>query len=303
MAALTEVQVGPGAGTMLRTLRQTDWLAGLAMAFLALIIVFCVFGDAVAPHDSDAQNLAERLAPGVWSSAGDWSHPLGTDSLGRDVLSRLIAGARLDVAVGLTASVLCVGLGTLIGAVSGYWNGKLVDKALMRWVDVQMGFPPGLFIIFLLLLLGSGVQTMVIALVLNNWMMTARLIRGDAEYLRSQHFVQSAKVSGASSARILRTHVAPNIRGRVVVAFMLEFPHLVLAAATINFLGLGVDSSKVSWGLMIGSSRDLLAVAWWPTVLPGLMIVLTVSSIYVISSWLEPRVDPLAATRRLPGRP
>jgi peptide/nickel transport system permease protein len=140
---------------------------------------------------------------------------------------------------------------------------------------------------------------MVFALALNNWMMTARLIRTDTEQLRGQHFVQFAEVSGASSWQILLSHIIRNIRGRVIVAFMLEFPHMVLVAATINFLGLGIDSSQISWGVMIGSSRNLLAIAWWPTVLPGLMIVLTVSSTYVFASWLEPRMDPLNGGRRV----
>jgi peptide/nickel transport system permease protein len=286
-------------GRIAQVLQETDWVVVLAMAFLAAVLVMCVFGPLIAPYDAAAQDLRSRLLPGIWSSRGTWAHPLGTDSLGRDMLSRLIVGARLDVAIGFSAAVLAVGAGAVFGVGAGYWHGKLVDRLLMRWNDIQMGFPPGLFIIFLLLLFGSGVRTMVIALALNNWMMTTRLIRSDTEQLRSQHFVQFAKISGATSWQILVTHIIRNIRGRVIVAFMLEFPHMVLVAATINFLGLGIDSSQISWGVMIGSSRDLLAIAWWPTVLPGLMIVLTVSSTYVFGSWLEPRLDPLQAGRRI----
>lgn len=281
---------------------ETDWAAALAMIFLALVALLCLFGPYIAPYDAAAQDLRNRLVPGIWSSEGTWAHPLGTDSLGRDMLSRLIVGARLDVAIGFSAAILSVGVGSVVGIVAGYWNGRLVDRLLMRWNDIQMGFPPGLFIIFLLLLFGGGVWTMVVALALNNWMMTARLIRSDTEQVRSQHFVQFAEVSGASSFQILAGHVMRNVRGRVVVAFMLEFPHMVLIAATINFLGLGIDSSQISWGVMIGASRDLLALAWWPTVLPGFMIVLTVSSIYVFASWLEPRMDPLHGGRRTAGR-
>jgi peptide/nickel transport system permease protein len=288
----------PRSGRLAAAWRQTDWAAMLAMTFLIAVAIMCIFGPHIAPYDAAAQNLRHRLVPGIWSSAGSWANPLGTDSLGRDMLSRLIVGARLDVAIGLSGAMLAVGIGATVGVIAGYWNGQIVDRLLMRWNDIQMGFPPGLFIIFLLLLMNGGVPTMVLALALNNWMMTARLIRSDTEQLRSQHFVQFAQVSGASSMQILRGHVMRNVRNRVLVAFMLELPHMILVAATINFLGLGIDSSQISWGVMIGASRDLLALAWWPTVLPGFMIVLTVSSTYVFASWLEPQLDPLHAGRR-----
>jgi peptide/nickel transport system permease protein len=298
-----KIQTVRQTGGMAEALRRVDWAAALAMLFLAAVLVMCVFGASIAPHDPGQQDLRSRLIPGIWSAKGSWAYPLGTDSLGRDIVSRLITGARLDVAIGLSAAILSVGLGALIGVVAGYWNGRLIDKVLMRWTDIQMGFPHGLFIIFLLLLFGNGARLLVIALSLNHWMMTARLIRSDTEQLRNQHFVQFAKVSGASSFQILVSHIIRNIRSRVIVVFMMEFPHLVLVAATLNFLGLGIDSSQVSWGVMIGSSRDLLAVAWWPTVLPGFMIVLTVSSIYVVASWLEPRLDPLHGGRRAARKP
>lgn len=292
MTAIPEKRTGVVQSSMkwVGAAGRVDWFGGGAAVYLLLMLILAVFGPALAPQDPAAQDLSSRLVPPGLSN--DSGHLLGTDKLGRDILSRLIVGARLDLGIGVAAAFFAATLGVVLGVLAGYKEGR-ADAVIMRWCDIQMGFPPGLFVMFMILLFGGDPLTMIIALGLHSWMMTARLIRSDVRGVSGEPFVHAAIVSGASTRTVLRRHVLPNIRGRATVGFLLEVPQLILAVATLNFLGLGVDPSHVSWGVEIGSSRDLLAVAWWPTVLPGLMIVSTVASLYVFASWIEPRLDPL----------
>lgn len=276
--------------------RHADWLAGAAGLWLLLMLVCAVLAAAVAPHSPTEQDLLARLSPPVWGHAGSWSHALGTDELGRDVLSRLVAGARVDLLIGILAATIELVVGVALGLAAGYFGGW-IDTVVMRWSDIQMGFPAALIIVFVLLLFGANPTTLTLALGLNGWMIFNRLVRSEVRRLKGEQFVQAALVTGASTVTIMRRHILPHLRGRIVAVFMLEVPRVILAAATLSFIGLGVQPPTVSWGLMIGDSRDLLSVAYWTGVFPGLMIVGTVASLYVVASWLEPKLDPLRRGR------
>lgn len=279
------------AALIVRAATRFDWLGGLAIGFLIMLLVFAVFGDIIAP-DANAQSLSTRLQPPAWHDEGSWANPLGTDELGRDVLGRLIVGTRITLMIGFFAAAIEVLIGATLGLVAGY-RGGLTESAVMRWADIQMGFPTLLLILLILLTFGSNTQTLILALGLNGWMIFARLMRAEVSRLKNEPFVQAAKAVGMNDTRILRRHVVPHVRSRLVAVYLLEVPRVILAAAGLSFLGLGVSSNQVTWGLMIGDSRSIISVAYWPSLFAGLAIVMSVASLYVFASWLEPRLDPM----------
>lgn len=274
-----------------------DWLGYLAIATLVVLVIFAIFGPMLVPNASD-QNLLNRLVPPVWSSEGGWDHVLGTDQLGRDVLGRIIVGTRLTLLIGFAAAGIEVLIGAALGLVAGY-RGGWVESLIMRWTDIQMSFPTLLLILLILLTFGSNSRTLILALGLNGWMIFARLIRAEVKRIRDEPYVQSARVTGMKGITILRVHIVPQIRSRVVAVYLLEVPRVILSAAGLSFLGLGVSSGEVTWGLLIGDARSIISVAYWPSLFAGLAIVASVASLYIFASWLEPHIDPL---RRRSGR-
>lgn len=297
-AALVIDDGAPVKPSRLRRLGQRDWLAGFAMAFLLLLLIFAIFGDVIAP-DANAQSLRGRLQPPVWSDGGSWANPFGTDELGRSVLERLIVGTRITLSIGFLAAAIEILIGATLGLVAGF-RGGLADSFVMRWADIQMGFPTLLLILLFLLTFGSNTKVLILALGVNGWMIFGRLMRSEARRIKNEPFVQAARVSGMTRSRLLRWHVIPHVRSRLVAVYLLEVPRVILAAAGLSFLGLGVTSGEVTWGLMIGDSRSIISVAYWPSLFPGLAIVFSVASLYIVASWLEPRIDPMRRRARWP---
>jgi peptide/nickel transport system permease protein len=292
VAALMIEQPEPRRSALIvRVATRFDWLGGLAIGFLILLLIFAVFGDVIAP-DANSQDLMSRLQPPAWHDDGSWANPLGTDELGRDVLGRLIVGTRITLMIGFFAAAIEVLIGATLGLVAGY-RGGVTESAIMRWADIQMGFPTLLLILLILLTFGSNTQTLILALGLNGWMIFARLMRAEVSRIKNEPFLQAAKAVGMNDTRILRRHVVPHVRSRLVAVYLLEVPRVILAAAGLSFLGLGVSANQVTWGLMIGDSRSIISVAYWPSLFAGLAIVMSVASLYVFASWLEPRLDPM----------
>jgi ABC-type dipeptide/oligopeptide/nickel transport system permease subunit len=282
------------AGTRARLagrLSRTDWLAWLAIATLAALALVCLFGNQLAPHDPDEQELLARFDPPAWTDEGTSAHLLGTDSLGRDVLSRVMAGARITMLIALAAAAIEVGVGAFLGFVAGYRGGR-VGRVIMRWTDIQMAFPILLVILLILLMLGASLPTMILAIGLNGWMVFARLTRAEVARIREEPYVQAARVSGMGELAVCVKHVMPQLRGRLVAGYLMEIPRMILTASALSFLGLGVTDPP-SWGLLIGEGRDVISVSWWVSFFPGLAIVITVASLYVFAAWVEPLVDPL----------
>jgi peptide/nickel transport system permease protein len=287
-----------GSSSLLAKSRREVWRTLKADKFamaglLYLLALFCVatFAGYIAPHDPTFQTLGKRLTPGVWVPGGSTTFPLGTDHLGRDMLSRLIYGSRISIIVGLSTVAIAGTIGTLLGLVSGYYGGNL-DDLIMRWADIQMAFPGLLLALSVLALFGPSLQNMVLVLALNNWMWYARLTRGVMLSMREVLFVEAARVIGASNARIIFKHCFPNLASPLITLGTLEVARMILSEASLSFLGFGVQPPTPAWGLMLAEGRGYLPIAWWLVTFAGICIGLTVLAINLVASWLRSVTDP-----------
>jgi peptide/nickel transport system permease protein len=272
------------------------WGGAIAIAGLLVLFVAALFGAALAPHDPATQDLTSRLEPPVWNENGSWSHLLGTDSLGRDVFSRLIVGSRVTLLFALGAVVLEGLIGVIVGLVGGYSRGT-IGWLLMRWTDIQMAFPSILLWMTVILIFGNDLPVLIIGAAVNGWMIFARVTRTNVVSLKERSFVESAIAGGASTRRIIGRHVLPHLVPQYITLFILEMARVTLAEAAVSFIGIGVQPPNISWGLMLGEGRDLSAVAYHLAMFPGLCISLTVIALNLLARWIEPLVNPLQQQR------
>ncbi|MYC30913.1 MAG: ABC transporter permease [Chloroflexi bacterium] len=272
------------------------------VAILLLVLVLpAIFADWVAPHDPVVGSLSDRLAPPFWVEAegegiyatpgGSLEHMLGTDKQGRDILSRIIYGARVSLTVAAISIFLAGILGTTLGLVAGYFGGN-IDHLVMRAVDICLSMPAILFALVLAVVLGPSFQTVIIVIVTIFWSRYARLVRGETLSIKSQDFVARARVAGASNLRIIARHVFPNIVNTIIVLATLEVGQVILLESTLSFLGAGLPRPTPAWGLMVADGRELLVTSWWLTVWPGTAILLSVLSMNLLGDWLRDRLDP-----------
>lgn len=274
-----------------------DKAALIGLIFVVTVVLLAVFAPLVAPYEPAAQSLTARLKPPVWMAKGSWAHLLGTDNLGRDVLSRIIWGARATLTIGVV-TCLCAGtLGTIVGLWAGFIGGR-TDSILMRIVDIQVSFPGILLILLVVAVLGPGVWTLVAVLSITNWMVYARLVRGIVSATRQTPYVEAAEVIGCRPARVIFRHILPNLVSPLLTLAILEFTNIMLAEAAVSFLGFGVQPPATSWGLDVASGRDYLFIAWWLVTFPGLAIVGTVLSINLFANWLRVTTDPEEREKR-----
>lgn len=264
-----------------------------AVVVLVIIAGFAIFGDQIAPKDPNRQNILQRLQPPMVADRnGDVEFPLGTDGLGRDVLSRLILGARISLLVGLTAVMIGGTLGTTLGMVAGYFGGR-VDDVIMRLADIQLAFPFILLAIMFLVVLGQGVLNLILILGIGQWVTYARIARGQTISQREKEFVEAARALGASTGAILFRSVLPNILAPLIVIASFNIASVILSEAALSFLGLGVPPTVPTWGGMLAESRDqIIAGRWWLSVFPGVAIALTVLSFNILGDWLRDLLDP-----------
>lgn len=299
MTVVVEAPIGrpsvPVISRATRRLASIVKLRNFFAGFLALIVVSAISAPLVAPHDPNAQSIADRLAPPAWLSGGSVTHLLGTDELGRDILSRIIYGARTSVLIGVAVVTITMALGVLAGLLAGYVGGW-VDTLIMRVVDIQFAFPGLLLSMAIVLVLGASAHTVIIALSIDGWLVYCRLSRSMVLSVRNTTYVEAAKTIGCPTPRLLRKHVLPNIVSPLITLATLEFARIVLAESTLSFLGLGIQPPLVSWGLMLNNGEDYLTVAWWLITFPGLVLTLTVLSANVVASWLRVAADPLQRT-------
>ena len=260
----------------------------LGLAIVAITVFAAVAGPSLSPYDASAQELARRLEPPTFS------HPFGLDELGRDILARLLAGARIYLLVGLAVVSVSSTVGTLLGSVAGYFGG-LVDDVISRLVDVLMAFPGILLAIALVAVLGPSLTNVVIALSVIGWVGYARLVRGQALRARELDFVQAARALGAGPARIVVRHILPTALPAVVVQATLGMAGAIIAEASLSFLGLGVQPPTPSWGTMLDAGRSHLFDAPHLTIFPGLAIALLVLGFNFVGDGLRDRVDPKLA--------
>ena len=258
----------------------------VALAFLA------VFADVIAPGDPEIGVLGERFRPPAWQTGGSERHLLGTDHLGRDVLSRLIFGARVSMVVGLTAVLVAGAVGTALGILSGFLGGW-VDQVIMRVTDTWLALPALTFAIFLAAVVGPSEMNIVIILAAVYWTRYARVIRGEVLSLRERDFVRLAIVAGCSKWTIMRRHILPNVLNSTIVLGTLMLGVVIVTEAALSFLGVGVPPPKPAWGLMLADGKKgLMAGYWWLTVLPGSCIMLMVLSANLLGDWLRVKLDP-----------
>lgn len=265
----------------------------IALFILVAVLFLAAFGPNMAPKDPNRQDLFARLqAPFTANEDGEMKFPLGTDSLGRDVLSRLMFGARVSLTVGVIAVIFGGSLGTFLGLIAGYFGGR-IDDLIMRIADVQLAFPFILLAIMVLVVLGQGVVNLVIILGIGQWVVYARVARGQTISQREKDYVEALRAVGARNWRIMFKEILPNIIAPLIVIASFNVAGVILSEASLSFLGLGVPPDVPTWGSMLADSRgQLLAGKWWLAVFPGLAIMFTTLSLNVLGDWLRDFLDP-----------
>lgn len=265
----------------------------LAVLVLLLVTFAAVAGPRFAPKDPNRQNIMQRLQPPMTADRnGNVQNVLGTDALGRDVLSRLIYGARISLLVGLTAVAIGGTLGTALGVIAGYFGGR-IDAVIMRLADIQLAFPFILLAIMFLVVLGSGVLNLILILGVGQWVTYARIARAQTLSQREKEYVEAARALGARGVSVMFSSILPNILAPLIVIASFNVASVILSEASLSFLGLGVPPTTPTWGGMLAESRDqLLAGRWWLAVYPGVAIALTVLSFNILGDWLRDHLDP-----------
>jgi peptide/nickel transport system permease protein len=256
------------------------------MLIVGGVLLLALGADVLAPHPYAQQNLSKALLPPAWLPGGDPTYPLGTDQLGRDVLSRILQGARTSMEVGFGAVAIAGVLGVGLGLMAGF-GGGWVDDAIMRLVDIQLAFPPLFLLIAIMAAVGQSLINVIMVLGLVSWVQFARVVRGSTLSVKQREFVTSARALGAGSPRILTRHVVPNVLQPVVVIATVSASSFILAEAALSFLGLGVQPPTPAWGSMLAEGREVFRQAWWNAVFPGLAILLTVLGINMLGDAFE----------------
>jgi len=266
-------------------------LPWLTIACCAVLVIAALFGNWIAPYPKEAVSLGASLLPPAWQQGGSVQHLLGTDQLGRDILSRLIAGARISLTTAAAATLVSGAFGVLVGLVAGYAGG-IVESIAMRIVDAFLALPFILLALALVATLGTGFGNIIVVMVIANWARYARLVRSEVLSVMPGDFVTNARIAGVRPLTIMLRHVLPNVLNSVVVLAILDVGRAIILESSLSFLGVGIQPPDVSWGLMLADGRTLMVFAWWLTTLPGLLIVFAVLSFNSLGRWLHARFDP-----------
>lgn len=262
------------------------------LLILALLVFTAVSAEFLAPHNPEVGNLRSRYRPPVWQERGSWEYILGTDHMGRDVLSRLIFGSRISLIVAVTAAVFAGVVGTTLGIMSGFIGGW-VDQVIMRLTDAWLALPGVTFAILLAALVSPSEWNIIIILGIVYWTRYARIIRGEVLSLKERDYVRLATVAGCSRAKVMWTHIMPNVANSVIVIATLQLGVAIISEATLSFLGVGVAPPKPAWGLMLAEGKSgLMAGYWWLSVFPGICIMLVVLSANLLGDWFRVWSDP-----------
>ena len=287
ISAAPAIRARPGPVSRLR--RDKKGRAGVVLLAVLLVLVFA--GPILLGLDPLYQDLRGRLVPPLGLERAVASHPLGTDQLGRDMLARLLVGGQISLAVGLSASVLAAIIGVAAGMLAGYM-GRFWDGVITSIADVQLTFPNILLALSVMVVLGPGIGNLILVLVLSSWVFQARIIRADVLSLRHRDFVDAGRAIGATDSYLLWKYILPNIAGSVLVLFTLTLVRVILAEASLSFLGLGIMPPAPSWGGMLAEGRQYLSSAWWAGTFPGLLLMLTIVAINLIGDSLRDILDP-----------
>jgi len=285
-AAVGEAVVGYELGPLRRAVSAVGArLWWIPAAFVALMAAWAVVPGVFAPHDPERQNLRARLLAPL-SDSPDGYHLAGTGSLGKDLFSQMVHGTRLTLIIAVAATGIGLVVGVAFGLLAGYFGG-LIDRGISRLSEAQTAMPMFLVAILLLSLLGPSVTILLVVLPTLVWPIFARVVRAEALRLRQSQFIEASIAVGCSTAMVLRSHMLPNIAPRILVLAVVEIGHVMLAEAGLSFLGVGVQPPNTTWGLLISQGRELLTVSWWLTILPGVLLGLTVLCLNLLSRRYE----------------
>jgi peptide/nickel transport system permease protein len=288
-AAMSETGRDLKPGLMKRLRLQP--LAAFGVVFLAAFLVMAILAPHLAPYDPAFPDLRARLAPPVWIEGGTKAHLLGTDHLGRDMLSRLIYGSRIALLVGFFGVLCALVIGVAIGLVSGYVGGKL-DALLMGIVNSLLAIPNTLLYLTVLAVFGQSLFLLIVIIGCINWTTFARVVRGEVLTIKTREFIDAARTIGQRPTVTLLRHVLPNVMGPIIVIATMNVAKLIILEASLSFLGFGVQPPTVTWGRMLSDGRGYVATAWWLAAFPGMMITIVTLSLIFIGDWLRDRFDP-----------
>jgi peptide/nickel transport system permease protein len=264
----------------------------LSSSIVLLMTIFCgTFAGLIVSFNPYYQDLENKLKPPLWRDANNRIHLLGTDQLGRDVLSRIIYGVRVSLLIGILAVAISALFGVILGLISGYYGG-IFDDTIMRIADVQLAIPLILLAISVIVVLGSSIRVLVLVIGFTQWMAYARMVRGETLSLREKDFVASARAVGANDLRIMSRYIFPNTLSSVMVLITLNMATVIVLEAGLSFLGLGIQPPEPSLGTMLSESKNYLSRAWWLSTFPGLTIMIIILAINLFGDGLRDVLDP-----------
>jgi peptide/nickel transport system permease protein len=271
--------------------RRVSFRFVFGVTVLVLMAGAALLAPKIAPWDPGRQMLVKRLRPPAWQVRGTWEHPLGTDHLGRDILSRIVHGGRISLGVGLSSVALSALIGVSLGLLAGFHGGR-VDAVIMRVVDVFLAIPYILLAMGVVFALGPSLLNVILVMGVTRWVQFARIVRADVLSIREREFIEGARARGNRRWRLLLRHVLPNALTPIVVVATLELAFMIIYESALSFLGLGVQPPTPTWGWMLADGRNYLATAWWLATFPGLAIMLTVLAVNLLGDWLRDTLDP-----------
>ncbi|MCJ7830099.1 MAG: ABC transporter permease [Desulfobacterales bacterium] len=294
-AGLGETVVFPSPGQIIR--RRMRRHKGLIIGGITVLLTFCVaiLAPVLAPHDPYAQDLSNRMIPPVWHAKGAWDHPLGTDNLGRDYLSRLVYGCRISLLIGFSIMLIAVTIGTTLGVLAGYFGGK-VDMLVSFLVTVRLALPAVLVALAVVVLIGGSMTVVIVALGFLRWARAAVVMRASTQQIRSQDYVAAAQAAGCSTIRILLTEILPNLTDNLVVVATLEIGRAILLEAALSFLGMGVQPPTPSWGLMIAEGKEFMLFFPYLITIPGATLFLLVLGMNLLGDGIRDVTAPEGRT-------
>lgn len=263
----------------------------VGLVIVLALFVMAVFAPWIAPFDPGKIDTTKMLVPPFWSDGGSITHILGTDNLGRDILSRIIYGSRISLIVGILSVLVAGTIGVVFGLISGYYGG-LVDNMIMRLVDAFLSVPTILFCIVFLTVLDPGIPTLIIVIGVTSWVLYARMIRSETLGLREREYVKAARTMGVSDFQIMKRHILPNVTSSIIVISTLSVASTIITESSLSFLGLGIQPPIVSWGIMLSEGKEYVATSWWLATFPGVAITVTVLGIIFFGEWLRDLLDP-----------
>ncbi len=266
-------------------------LVGLSLLMLMTFAVTALLSPQVAPHNPIRERLIDRLLPPAWGKAGDRRYLLGTDHLGRDIVSRIVYGSRVSLVVGFAAVMVGGGLGISLGLAAGFIRGR-ADEVIMALADMQLAFPTILLAIAIIAVLGPSFTNLVLVIGISGWVTYARIARGQVLSLREKEFVEAIRAQGGSQLRIVCRHILPNIVSPLIVVATLDLARTIVLESTLSFLGLGIQPPTPSWGGMLSDGREYLLSAWWIATFPGIALMLTALSFNRLGDWIRDLTDP-----------